>query len=142
MLSFFFSQCIVGPHSIYGFRLHLWNQASPTVMYRGPSRCRDRIVVGFTIVESVPSITKVLNSNPTHGDVYLIQHYVIKYVSDLRQVGGFLRVLWFPTNKTESHDITEILLKVAFNIIPSQSVPKTFRQTSPNSILEEFFLFD
>ena len=74
--------------------------------------------------------------------MYLIQHYVIKYVSDLRQVSGFLRVLWFPTNKTESHDITEILLKVAFNIIPSQSVPKTFRQTSPNSILEEFFLFD
>jgi hypothetical protein len=62
--------------------------------------------------------------------VYLIQHYVIKYVSDLRQVGGFLRVLWFPTNKTDRHDITEILLKVAFNIIPSQSVPKTFRQTS------------
>ena len=24
------------------------------------------------------------------------QHYVIKFVSDLRQVGGFLRVLWFP----------------------------------------------
>ena len=24
----------------------------------------------------------------------------------------------------------------------TQSVPKTFRQTSPNSILEEFFLFD
>jgi hypothetical protein len=25
-----------------------------------------------------------------------IQHYVIKFVCDLRQVGGFLRVLWFP----------------------------------------------
>jgi hypothetical protein len=25
-----------------------------------------------------------------------VQHYVIKFVSDLRQVGGFLRVLWFP----------------------------------------------
>jgi hypothetical protein len=24
------------------------------------------------------------------GDVYSIQHYVIKFVSDLRQVGGFL----------------------------------------------------
>jgi hypothetical protein len=26
----------------------------------------------------------------------LIDHYVIKFVSDLRQVDGFLRVLWFP----------------------------------------------
>ena len=25
-----------------------------------------------------------------------VQHYVIKFVSDLRQVGGFLRVLRFP----------------------------------------------
>jgi len=31
--------------------------------------------------------------------VYSIQYYVIKFVSDLRQVGGFLRILSF-TNKT------------------------------------------
>ena len=31
-----------------------------------------------------------------HGEVYSIQHYVIKFVSDLRQVGGFLPVLRFP----------------------------------------------
>jgi hypothetical protein len=30
------------------------------------------------------------------GEVYLIQNYVIKFVSDLRQVAGFLRVLEFP----------------------------------------------
>jgi hypothetical protein len=30
------------------------------------------------------------------NEVYSIQHYVIKFVSDLRQVGGFLRVLLFP----------------------------------------------
>jgi hypothetical protein len=29
-------------------------------------------------------------------EVYSIQHYVIKFVSDLRQDGGFLRVLQFP----------------------------------------------
>jgi hypothetical protein len=39
-----------------------------------------------------------------------IQHYVIKSISDLWQVKGFLRV---STNKTDNHDITEILLKVA-----------------------------
>jgi len=27
---------------------------------------------------------------------YLVLHYVIKFVSDLRQVGGFLRELRFP----------------------------------------------
>ena len=30
------------------------------------------------------------------NEVYSIQNYVIKIISDLRQVGGFLRVLWFP----------------------------------------------
>ena len=30
------------------------------------------------------------------GEVYSIQHYVIKFVIDLRQVGGFLRVRLFP----------------------------------------------
>ena len=29
------------------------------------------------------------------GEVYSKQHYVIKFVSDLQQVGGFLRVLQF-----------------------------------------------
>jgi hypothetical protein len=38
----------------------------------------------------VPVTTKV------HGEVYSIQHYVIKFVSDLRQIGGFLRVPQFP----------------------------------------------
>jgi len=39
---------------------------------------------------------------------------VIKFVSDLRQVGG---TPVSSTNKTDRHDITEILLKVALNII-------------------------
>jgi hypothetical protein len=34
--------------------------------------------------------------NHIHIEVYSIQHYVTKFVSDLRQVGGFLRVLMFP----------------------------------------------
>ena len=56
-------------------------------------------------------------SNPAVGEVYSIQHYEIKFVSYLRQVGGFLRVLRFPpTNKTD-HDITEIFVKVALNTI-------------------------
>jgi magnesium-transporting ATPase (P-type) len=35
-------------------------------------------------------------SNPIHGEVYSIQHYVITFVSNLWQDGGFLRVIWFP----------------------------------------------
>jgi len=31
-----------------------------------------------------------------HGEVYSIQHYVIKFDSDLRKVGDFLLVFWFP----------------------------------------------
>jgi hypothetical protein len=33
--------------------------------------------------------------NLVHREVYLIQHYVIKFVSDLRHVGGFFWVLRF-----------------------------------------------
>ena len=44
-------------------------------------------------MQSVPITTDVvsLNLDPGRG----IQHYVIKFVSDLRQVGGFFRVLRF-----------------------------------------------
>ena len=41
-------------------------------------------------------LTNVKYRNPVYDDVYSIQHYVIKFVSDLPQVGGFLRVLRFP----------------------------------------------
>jgi hypothetical protein len=39
-------------------------------------------------VQLVPVATKVVSSNPTQGKVYSIQHYVMKFVNDLRQVGG------------------------------------------------------
>jgi hypothetical protein len=41
-------------------------------------------------------MNKVVSSNPAHGEVYSIQHYVIRFVSDLRQVGGYLQVPRFP----------------------------------------------
>jgi hypothetical protein len=37
-------------------------------------------------VQSVSITTKVVSSNPVHGEVYSIQHYVIQFVSDLLQV--------------------------------------------------------
>ena len=48
----------------------------------------------------------------------MIQHYVIKFVSHLRQVSGFsLGTPVSSTNKTGCHEITVILLKVALNTI-------------------------
>ena len=41
-------------------------------------------------VQSVLITTTVVGSNPAHGEVYLIQHYMINFVSDLWQVSGFL----------------------------------------------------
>ena len=41
-------------------------------------------------IQSVPINTNTMCSNSSHGGVYSIQHYVIKFVSDLRQVGNFL----------------------------------------------------
>ena len=40
-------------------------------------------------MQSVHITTKVVSLNPAHGEVYSIQHYVIKFISDLRQVCGF-----------------------------------------------------
>ena len=50
-----------------------------------------------------------------------IRHYLMKFVRDLQQVCGFLG---YSTNKIHRHDISEILLKVALNIIP---LPPHFR---------------
>jgi hypothetical protein len=38
----------------------------------------------------------LLNLIPTYGKMHSRQHYVIKFVSDLQQVGGFLRIFRFP----------------------------------------------
>ena len=45
-------------------------------------------------MQSVPITMNVVSSNLANGEVYSIQHYVIKFVRDLQQVSCFL---WFPT---------------------------------------------
>ena len=57
-------------------------------------------------VQSAPITNKVVSSNLVHGEVYSIQHYVIKFVSR-----------WFSSGTPINHDITEILLKVALSTI-------------------------
>ena len=52
-------------------------------------------------LQSVPITTNVVSSNPVHIKVYLIQQYVIKFLSDLRQVCGFLRILQGSLNQAK-----------------------------------------
>ena len=56
--------------------------------------------------------------SPVPGEVYSIEHYVITFVSDLRQVSDISQgTPVFSTNKTDRHDITEILYIVTLNIM-------------------------
>ena len=63
-------------------------------------------------MQSIPITTNVVSSNPAQA----VQHYVIKFVSYLRQIGCIFWVLRFP------HDITEILLKVVLNAINQATI--------------------
>ena len=67
-------------------------------------------------IQSVPITTNIESLNPTHGEMYSLQHYVIKLVSDLRQVSVFSS--GSPVSSPNKTDITEILLKVALSRIP------------------------
>jgi hypothetical protein len=61
---------------------------------RGYRGC-DRMVVGFTTTYAISAYHQwccEFESRSGRG----VQHYVIKFVRHLRQVGGFLRVLWLP----------------------------------------------
>jgi hypothetical protein len=78
-------------------------------------------------MQSVPITAKVVSLKPIQGEVYSIQHYVMKFVSDLRQVSGFLpSTPVSSTNKTDRHDITEIFLKVSLNTINQPSQPAIY----------------
>jgi hypothetical protein len=46
-------------------------------------------------MHSAPITTNVLSSNPAHDEIYSIQHYVIKFVSDFRQADGILGYFGF-----------------------------------------------
>jgi hypothetical protein len=59
-------------------------------------------------MQSVPITTNVTSSNSAHGEVYSMQHYVIKFVSDVRQVGGFLHVLRFPQSTEYMEKTTDL----------------------------------
>ena len=54
-----------------------------------------------------------------HTNIFSIQHYVIKIVSDLQQIGGFLRVFRFPPPINLTATISE-LAKIVGLVGPAQ----------------------
>jgi len=64
--------------------------------------------------------TNVVSSNTVKSEGYSIQHYVIKFVSESRQLGGFHRVLRLPPPIK--------LLKVALSTIYLNQI-KEYRET-------------
>ena len=58
---------------------------------------RDRMIVGFTTTCAISAYHYwSCEFEPCHGEVYSIQHYVIKFIYYLRQFVGFLQLLRFP----------------------------------------------
>ena len=91
-------------------------------------RGRDRMVVGCTTTYAISAYHYLhCEFEPRSDEVYSIQHYVIKFVSDLQQVGIFLRVHQSSTNETVCHDVRKILLKVVLN---TMTYRKTYSLTS------------
>jgi hypothetical protein len=75
------------------------------------SRGRDRMVVGLPTTYAISAYqaiaTNVVSLNPAQ-----VRCTRYNFVSYLRRVCGFFWVLLFPPPIKQSHDITEILLKV------------------------------
>jgi hypothetical protein len=83
-------------------------------------------------VKPVIITSRIVSSNPVHGEVYSIQHYVIKFVSDLRQFGGVLLVLRFPAS------IKKWSPRYNWNIFESGVKHHKPIQTMPSSLRKYF----
>ena len=87
-------------HFLYILNVHVntsWISSWTKVWHYINRGCcgRDRMVVGFTTTYAISAYHHwccEFESRSGRG----VQHYVIMFVSDLRQVGGFLRVLRIP----------------------------------------------
>jgi hypothetical protein len=102
----------------------------------------DSNISGFTTTCAISAYQHwCCEFEPRSGEMYSILHYVIKFVSNIWQVSGFLRVLLFPpSNKTDRYDITEILLKWALNTITIASfISKCMLLFSPVTFCVTFF---
>jgi hypothetical protein len=111
------------------------------LIYPRGRRGRDGMIVVFTTGHCVPMTTKVVSSNPVHGEVYFTQHYVIKLVSYLRQVGGyyfmFCSIMMRIINvsfKTGTNEIYNILKRnISFNFLFFSRISSRFKAYIDNS---------
>ena len=88
-------------------------------------RGSDRMVVGFTATYAISAYHYScceFESRSWRG----VQHYVMKFVSDLRQVSGFLRVLRFPP----PIKLTSVLKMTVLSIYPEHGNPEVIKSTS------------
>jgi hypothetical protein len=75
---------------------------------------RYTMAVGFITTYAISSYHHSrCEFEPRSSEAYSIQNYVIKFVSDLRQVGGFPRVYRFPP----PIKLTKIFLKVVLSTV-------------------------
>jgi hypothetical protein len=98
-------------------------------------RGRDRMVVGFTTTYEISVYHHWCEFESRSGRG--VQHYVIKFVSDLRQVGGFPRTLRFPP------PIKKWPPRYNWNIVESSAkhhqIYKQRKQTLNNMCSDDFF---
>jgi len=86
--------CVCKLFTFQSISHHALAQLVLKYIYRG-HRGRDRMVVGLATTYAISAYHHLcceFESRSGRG----VQHYVLKFVSDLRQVCGFLQVLWFP----------------------------------------------
>ena len=117
-------------HANLSILFHVWLSTPKFRIFFKLSTCRcdhdlDHMVVGFTTTWAiiVPITTKVWSLNSAHGEVYSIQNYVI--VCQWFAAGPWIFREYYcsSTNKTDCHNIAEILLKGALNTITLTHMP-------------------
>jgi hypothetical protein len=93
-----------------------WQTLSHNVVSSSPRHGRDRMVVGFTPTYAI----SVVSSNLDQGEVYTIMWKSLSVTCD--SPGPLVS----SSNKVDHHDITEILLKVALNMIKQTNKTNLF----------------
>ena len=99
LFSFIFRELILYNFCLWNRLLSGFINLIQITIYSKVNNCRsyDRMVVGFITTCTISAYHhQSCEFESRSGEVYSIQHYVIKFVHDLRQVCGFLLVLMFP----------------------------------------------
>ena len=113
-------------HKMLSFYLYIKLIQMSYTFFRGRWD-HDRMVVGFITTYAISAYHhKRCEFESSSGEVYSIQYYVIKFVSDSRQVGGFLQVLQFP-----SPIKLTAMIELGLN---------TINQTKPTYLINDFYL--